>query len=115
MRPPRFASGGESCVQPVILVAVLLVAVLAFMLPRRRALVPLLAAAFLIPLDQIVVLGPLHWQMLRIVILIGWLRILASRRSSNLRLLSGGPNALDKAITLWAASSAVATVALFRS
>ena len=97
----RFGSGGETYVHPAVAMAILLVATLIFFLPRRYVIVPFLTAVFLIPMDQIVVVGPFHFQMMRIVILLGWIRLLATKSSSGLELLSGGMNGMDKAFMFW--------------
>ncbi|HEY6937176.1 MAG TPA: hypothetical protein VI424_08500 [Terriglobales bacterium] len=101
-------------VHPVVLCAVLAAGVLILLLPRRYVVVPLLAASILIPFDQVVLIGPLHWTMLRVLVLLGWVRVLAGALSRQ-RLLSNGLNAVDKTLVLWAGISAFNIVLLWRS
>ena len=110
----KFGGGGETYVHPAVAVAMLLVATLIFFVPLRYVIVPFLAAVFLIPMDQIVVVGPFHFQMMRIVILLGWIRLLATKASSGLELLSGGMNAMDKALILWVLCGAMNFVLLWQ-
>jgi hypothetical protein len=104
----------DSYVHPLIVCAVLLAGALILLLPRRHIVVPLLSAGLLIPFDQVVLIGPLHWTMLRVLVLLGWVRVLAGALSRQ-RLLSTGLNALDKALIFWAGISAFNIVLLWHS
>ncbi|MHB8413565.1 MAG: hypothetical protein ACYDDI_16685 [Candidatus Acidiferrales bacterium] len=110
----RFGGGGETFVSPLVLVAMALVMVLIFILRKENVIIPLLAGFFLIPMDQVLVLGPFHFQMLRVLILFGWGRLLATRLSSKTEILSGGMNAIDKAMLLSTGICAVDFVLLYR-
>jgi hypothetical protein len=112
--PERFGSGGETQVHPFIVVAMLLAGALILFLRRKHVMVPFLATALLIPMDQVLVLGTFHFQMLRILILFGCLTMFIRKPSSGERIFSGGVNGLDKAVILWAALTAIATVALWQ-
>jgi hypothetical protein len=87
---------------------------LILLLPRRQVIVPLLAASLFIPFDQVVLIGPLHWTMLRVLVLLGWVRVLAGALSRQ-RLLDSGLNAVDKMLILWAGISAFNIVLLWHS
>lgn len=110
----RFGGGPEPYVHPLVLCAVLAAGALVLLLPRRHVIVPLLAASLLIPFDQVVLIGPLHWTMLRVLVLLGWVRVLAGALARQ-RLLSTGLNAVDKALVLWAGVSAFNIVLLWHS
>jgi hypothetical protein len=110
--PDRFG-GGETQVHPIVVVAMLVAAALILLLRRKHVMVPFLAAAFLIPMDQVLVLGTFHFQMLRILILLACLTMFI-RKPPGKRVFSGGFNGLDKAVILWAGFTAVAMVALWR-
>ena len=110
----RFGGGPEPYVHPLVLCAVLAAAALILLLPRRHVVVPLLAASILIPFDQVVLIGPLHWTMLRVLVLLGWVRVLAGALARQ-RLLSNGLNAVDKTLILWAGISAFNIVLLWHS
>ena len=72
---------------PAVAVAMLLVAILIFFVRKRWVIVPFLVAAFLIPMDQMVVVGPFHFQMVRILIFLGWIR----RRKRSVQIPSVSP------------------------
>src|SRR6185437_11263987 len=110
----RFGGGPEAYVHPLVLCAVLAAGALILLLPRRHVLVPLLATSLLIPFDQVVLIGPLHWTMLRVLVLLGWVRVLAGALSRQ-RLLSNGLNTIDKLLILWAGISAFNIVLLWHS
>jgi hypothetical protein len=107
MEPDRIKFGGGatlSTLHPVMALAMLVAILLIFILPRSRVIIPLLLAAFCIPLGQVVVLGGLHFSVLRILILCGCARfirpILASKRA-----FVGGVNSIDVWMVLYAICS----------
>jgi hypothetical protein len=111
--PERFGGGGETQVHPIIVVAMLVAVALILFVPRKRVIVPFLAAALLIPMDQVLVLGPFHFPMLRLLIALCWVPMLL-RNTPGERIFSGGFNGLDKAVILWTSFTAIATVALWQ-
>ena len=72
-----------------------------------------LAAAILIPMDQILLVGPAHFPMLRLLILFGILRIWREKRFSEWQLFSGGINKIDIAFVLLATITAANGLLLF--
>jgi hypothetical protein len=95
---PAFGGGvADSIVNPAVLLAIVVVGVLICVLPRRKAIGPFLAAALLIPNDQVLMLGPAHFPMLRILVLFGFFRIF-KERSPKRPLFSGGLNRIDIAL-----------------
>jgi hypothetical protein len=95
---PAFGGGvSESIVNPGVLLAILVVGVLICVLSRKKATAVFLVAAILIPNDQVLLLGPAHFPMLRILVLFGFARIF-KERSSKRPLLSGGFNRIDLAV-----------------
>ena len=94
----RFGGGGETFVDPVIICAVLVAAVFILALPRKHVICALLPVAFLIPMDQVVVIGSLHFQMLRVVIFLGWVKLLWEMASKKHDCPVPGMNAIDKAL-----------------
>jgi len=108
-----FGGGATSTVlHPVILVAMIVVAVLTFSLPRKYIIVPLVLGILLTPEGQNLNVGGFHLYVSRVLILIGWVRLLASRPSSG-RFLPGGLSTLDKIFLVWAIYRAIAVVLLF--
>jgi hypothetical protein len=80
----------------VVLIAVLFIC----FSPRSKAIIAFLAVALLIPPDQILVLGSLHFPVLRILALFGFARILCAKFTSGSEVFSGGMNGIDKAVIL---------------
>lgn len=113
--PTSLEGAPASYVHPVVLCAVLAAGASILLLPRRHIIVPLLGAALFIPLDQVILIGPLHWTMLRVIVLLGWIGVLARTLAPRQPLLSGGLNAMDKALMLWAAVAAFNIVLLWHT
>jgi hypothetical protein len=110
MEPAHFSFGGgaaHSVFSPLVGLVILIASLLICILPRKYILVPFLAAGILVPMDQVIVIGGLHFYMLRVLILFGWIRLLSIKLSSKDIVFSGGMNALDKALIL---STAIASV-----
>ncbi len=86
-----------STTTPLGLTALLTLGVLLLVLPRRYAILPVLAMVCYVPIGEAVMVGPLHFYMMRIMVIFGWLRIL-TRRELRLR----GFTDIDKAYFGWA-------------
>jgi hypothetical protein len=110
----QFGEGGATYVHPAIACAMLLTGVLILFLPRKRVIAPVLAAAFLVPIDQVIVVGPFHFMMLRVVILLGWIRLLGAILFSKSKIIKGGVNSIDKAVAFWTISSAATLTLLWQ-
>jgi hypothetical protein len=74
-----YGAGGQTNLDPVILVAMLLAIALILLLPRKYVLIPLLILSLPIPLAQMLMVGPFHFQLLRILILFVWIRLVWQR------------------------------------
>jgi len=75
-----FGGGDEATSATPMAVVVLLVAVgLMFVLPRKYAFVPFLIAVMLVPLHVVLILGGLHFNATRMLIIAGWLRVICRR------------------------------------
>ncbi len=117
MEPQHLHFGGgaaASFANPLILLLVLVVGVLILVWPRSRVIAPFLAASILIPLDQVLVVGGLHFPMLRVLALFGIARLVKDKSSSKSRIFSGGMNGIDWAVILFTLATAVAGVLLFQ-
>jgi hypothetical protein len=112
---PGFSAFGggtsSSVLHPIVLAGLIVVAVLTFVLPRKYVIVPLLLGILLTPAGQNLYIG-VHLYVYRILILIGWVRLLSSKPSSG-RFLPGGFITLDKVFLAWAVYRALAVVLLF--
>lgn len=87
---------------PLVAVWMLIAIVLILVLPRKQVITPFLLAVFTIPVGQVVVLGSLHFTVLRILILAGLVR-----RASTRAKFPGGFNPVDRMVVLWTASALV--------
>jgi hypothetical protein len=114
----HFQFGGglqETLLHPIVLVAMVVSAILILLLPRKYVIVPVLVTSLLVPLGQQVVMGGLHFFVMRIIILFGCARMLMTKASSQTELLAGGFNSMDKWFTLWAVFRALTTLVLYAS
>jgi hypothetical protein len=99
MRPENVNYGGgvaESAISIPVLIVVILVCLILLAGSRRRALAAFLAACIMIPMDQVLVIGGLHFPMVRILIIFAMIRIIREKFSGKTELFSGGINWLDK-------------------
>jgi hypothetical protein len=116
--PKHFQFGGgvgETLLHPIVLVAMVVSVLLMLFLPRKYVIVPVLFTSLLVPLAQQVFVGGVHLFVIRVIILVGCLRMLITKMSSQDELLAGGFNSVDKWFTLWAVFRALATIVLFAS
>jgi|SRR5579864_457400 len=110
----RFGGGVSTTVlHPAVLVAIIIAGILICVWPRKRTLSIFLAASILIPMDQVLVIGPAHFPMLRLLVLFGCVRILYEKIVSKAQVLSGGTNKIDLAVILLSGLTAVNGVLLF--
>src|SRR5579863_1272640 len=94
----RFGGGaGQTFLSPVVLLAILVAGLFICFSSRRKALVAFLAAAILIPADQVLLLGGLHFPMLRVLALLGLVRVLRGKFAKQQPIFSGGMNNIDRA------------------
>jgi hypothetical protein len=91
-----------SSFDPLALIFTLLMGGLMIMVKREYVVIPLLITAIYITLGQVIVIAGLHFTMLRIMILFGWVRIVVRGELS-----LGKLNAIDKCILFWVISSIV--------
>lgn len=110
----RFGGGpGLTMVHPIIMIAVLLAGLVMCFGSRNRALAAFLAGAILIPMDQILLIGPLHFPMLRVLIVFGAFRVMRAKLSGE-KLLGGGWNRIDLAMIVLTIFTALDGVLLYR-
>ena len=73
---------------------------LLLVLPRRYALVPMLISGCYMTLGQVLIIGGLHFYLIRIIILFGWIRILIRKEIFSIKLAS-----IDKVLVAWLMAS----------
>jgi len=122
MRPDNLYFGGgvaETILSPFVGLALLIAGWMICVAPRRRALPAFLSAAVLIPTDQVLMLGSLHFPALRVIATFGLVRALISRIKNKEIAFSGGITKIDIALVgsmlisamngtlLWSSASAL--------
>ena len=110
MEPQNIRFGGgaaESSLHPIIAIWMIIAILLIWVLPRDKVIAPFLLAFFTIPAGEVVVIGGLHFTVLRILILSVLGRMIFSSASSPSKTFVGGFNRIDQAVLLWALSAAV--------
>jgi hypothetical protein len=110
MEPDNLRFGGgatETMLHPLVAVWLLISIVLMLTRPRGQALTVFLLSCFSIPIGQVVVLGSLHFSVLRILVIAGLIRRASSGRSSSRGKFPGGFNAVDKVVVLWTVSALI--------
>ena len=86
---------------PLVAVWMLIAIVLILALRRKMAIVPYLLAFFTIPIAQVILVGSLHFPVLRILILTVLARMIVRGGGNSGRRLPGGFNRLDTVVILW--------------
>jgi hypothetical protein len=81
--PPQnyYFGGGDdaTAATPLAALVLLIATVLVLALPRRYAYVAFLVAALFLPLHVVLLVGSLHFNATRILVIAGWLRLLVRR------------------------------------
>lgn len=95
----KFGGGVEQTfLSPIVLLAIVIAGVVICVSGRRKALAAFLTAVILIPPDQVLLLGSVHFPMLRILALFGLVRVLRSKYLKKEAIFTGGVTGIDKAI-----------------
>lgn len=89
---------------------IILTSILMLALPRRFAIFPILMAVCYITIGQVLVIAGLHFQVFRILIFFGFLRIIIRKEIYALKL-----NSIDKAIIWWVIISIITGILLEKS
>src|SRR5436309_12438939 len=112
----RFGGGAsETLLHPVVLVAMLIAIALIFLLPRKQVIWPFLLISFLVPLGQSILLGGLHFFVIRIIILTVAVRMLASKFFSPEGIFGNRLTFFDALFLLWAICRSIAGIVVFSS
>src|SRR5262249_28590964 len=99
----RFGGGvAETTMHPAIAVTMVLLVALILFLPRKHVIAPVLLGTLLIPNGHLLVIGGAHLMPTRIISLVGCLRMVFFKLSSQKAIFVGGLTAIDKAFILWA-------------
>jgi hypothetical protein len=105
----RFGGGATATLlHPVVAIGTLIAIVLILTLPRKKAIVAFLLPVLMIPMGQVVLIGGVHFTMMRILILAGLVRA-AKFKSSSSSWLSTGFTPIDQVVVLWTVSGFIVT------
>lgn len=110
MEPAHIRFGGgaaETMLSPQAAVLMLIGIALILLLPRRKVIAAFLPLCLCIPLGNVVVLGGIHFTVLRILIIAGLVRAVIDRGSSPEGRFSGGFNRIDWMVALWTVAALV--------
>src|ERR1700722_2900935 len=101
----RFGGGAsETLLHPLVALWMLTAIVLILFLPRKSAITPFLLSILTIPFGQVVLVGGMHFTVMRILIIVGLVRALVSKTSSG-TWFGTGFNRIDLVMVLWTVSS----------
>jgi len=117
MNPENFtsqASTAETGILPVTLLLLVIASALLLMLPRKYAALPFLLASVFIPIGQVVVVAGMHFTAFRILILVGWVRVVASGMLFNPHKAGFTVNSIDRAVIWWVVVNVIAFTLLSR-
>jgi hypothetical protein len=113
MQGPSSPFGGgvsDTVIHPIVGVAMAVAIVLILFRERKSAVAPFLLVVFLSPTGQELYIAGVHVFVLRILILVGCLRMIWTRVSSQTQILVGGINVIDKIFVLWVAFRSVSVI-----
>jgi len=102
-----FGGGGDTLVTVPALCLFVVCSVLILSLPRKYVIMPFLMAGILIPLGNQIVVGGLHFTLLRCLLAVGWVRMAWSAVMTHRDPFPGPLNSLDKVLIAWALSNAI--------
>lgn len=112
---PRFGGGASGTIlHPAVLVLMLLAILLFFVLPRKYVIAPVVATMFLIPLGQQFVVGGVHLYVCRILILIAFIRAIASKPPRQKSIYADGWNSIDTAFACYVVITAASTIMMYQ-
>jgi hypothetical protein len=102
--------GTVSNMSPVVMVLLLFAAILILALPRKYVIVPVLLAVLLIPQGSVIVLAGVHLMAIRIIALVGCIRVLVPKMGIPSAAFAGGWMLIDTLFTCWALSRSLAVI-----
>jgi hypothetical protein len=101
---------GTTFITPLGLAFTVFMGALMLALPRRYALAPVIILSCYMTMGERVMIGPFNFTMIRILLLLGWLRLATRREIHGLKL-----NSIDTAVVLWVVSSLIMHTLLWQN
>ncbi|HVB85954.1 MAG TPA: hypothetical protein VNK23_04715 [Candidatus Dormibacteraeota bacterium] len=118
MEPKNLYFGGgaaASVFSPIALAVVLLAGLLVIFLPRNKIVVPVLLVGMLLPINQILLVGGLHFPMFRVLATFGIVRMGWAKIFGTDKICSGGMNGIDWALIILTVFTAIDGALLWES
>jgi len=112
--PVPFGAAGETQIHPAVLVALIIALILVLTLRRRYVVVPLLLLSVLVPYGQVVMIGPVHFMVVRILALLGWARLILQRFAKEPHPYKIRFNSVDKAVVLYTITATIGYTLLWQ-
>lgn len=92
---PEYGGGAtSSLLHPLVLLGMLVAMALILLLPKKYVIVPFLLCVFLSPLGQQVYVLGVHWFVIRLIVLVGLVRVPMFRKTQGMTF-AGGANPVD--------------------
>jgi hypothetical protein len=107
---PISESRAATTLHPVMAVATVAATVLMLVWPRKKILIPFLVVAFLGSWGQYIYLFGVHFYIIRILIIAGLARVMASKDPDGGPRLAGGWNPVDTVFLLWVCFHALSDI-----
>jgi hypothetical protein len=98
----EWAWASQTILHPIGLAMLIVLGIMIFFCPRRYAVIPMILMACFLSSRQRVSIGGLDFTMLRMMVLFGWMRVIARGETAGFRWHS-----LDKCLVLFALSGTV--------
>jgi hypothetical protein len=102
LRPIEFAQYGVTNLHPLALGFMVCMTVLALAPKRSAVILAVLLVCVLMPMEQRVVIGGLDFSMLRLILLVAWIRVFVKGEHRGLRF-----GKLDRLVVLWVLSASL--------
>jgi hypothetical protein len=104
---------GQTNIHPLGLALLAVIGIFILVLPRKYVLLPFLLGAICFPFGEQVVVGGLHFPMLRLLLIVAWSRLILGIISGRDSVKLSAP--IDKALILYFLVSAFAFILLWHS
>ena len=109
-----YGAGGETQLHPVTVAAMVVGIVLMFVLPKRHVLAPLLFLSIMATGGQMLIIGPMHLQVPRILLIFGWARVLFGRFFGKATSTKFTMNSVDKTVILYSVVTVICYTLLWQ-
>lgn len=95
-----FGQGGGTNLHPLVIAILAISVILIFSLKGKQIAIPFFVLTFTIPMSQVIVVGGVHFLLIRILLIIVWVKVLLVDGLNPIAL-----NRMDKTVIFWVISS----------